>query len=142
MTVVDGGDLDAELADQLGSGARSLLGVGISRASKQYDSTAADTRSRQHRVLALLATLKIIDIAHSAGMPNVLVLEGDVRPLSKFSLSAEDVSQLAVYLRENPWEVLRPSGYFQDFAYHSRHRAASCPRQCTGYTTKLAGGSG
>ena len=156
MTVLDGHELDAKLGQRLGPFARSLLGIGDNQSRPTHSKRGSlisrkeahlllkkerdedrQIRTLQHRMKQLLAVLEIIELAHSAGLPNVLVLEGDVRPVSKFSLSASEVSQFDTYLRENAWEVVRPSAYFQEFGwaspYSSRPRRTTClgPCNCT-----------
>ena len=120
MTVIDGHDLDRTLAQRLGARGAALLGVLPAHASE------ADRRRKlqaphwlrivRHRVLALLATLKIIELADEARLPNVLVLEGDVRPVPQNALQPADIEGLRAYMRSQPWEIVRPSGYFYDFA--------------------------
>jgi hypothetical protein len=131
MTVVDGRDLDAKLARRLGPRAASLLGVSSRLPFASAGRAPHWVRTLRHQVLALLSSLKIVDLARAAGRPNVLVLEGDVRPVPRAALTTDDVVDLCSFVRAGEWEVIRPSGYFFDFArYRGGGRARGCPRQC------------
>ena len=138
MSVIDGHDLDRKLAEHVGDRAAAMLGIlPPDRASASdilnLKRKAPDwLRIVRHRVLALLATLKIIELAHAANLPNVLVLEGDVRPVPPNALTRTDVDGLRDYMASRPWEIVRPSGYFYDFAQYRRRGGAAtpCPQQC------------
>ena len=86
----------------------------------------------RHRVLALLASLKMVELADRAGLPSVLVLEGDVRPVTRHALTLHEVEELRAFLTSHPWQIVRPSGYFWDFAPNRGKGAARgfCPAQC------------
>ena len=104
MSVIDGHDLDRKLAEHVGDRAAAMLGIlPPDRASASdilnLKRKAPDwLRIVRHRVLALLATLKIIELAHAANLPNVLVLEGDVRPVPPNALTRTDVDGLRDYM--------------------------------------------
>ncbi len=142
MTVIDGHDLDRKLARRLGPHLAALLGISSSHAStlerRSIRQAPPWVRTLRHRIIALLSTLTIVDLARAAGRPNVLVLEGDIRPVPKFALNMSDIFGLRSYMRANPWEVIRPSGYFFDFShYRGRGRTSRCPLQCQCARTTL-----
>lgn len=143
MTVIDGQSLDRALAERLGARAAALLGILPAHPTKQErkDLRLAPDWMRivRHRVLALLATLEVIKRAQVAGLPNALFLEGDVRPVPSNMLTSADIDGLRSYLGSRPWELVRPSGYFYDFAqYRRRANAAKCPSQCKCEPTGLS----
>lgn len=143
MTVIDGHDLDRKLARRLGPHLAAWLGIspsphGSILGQSSIGEAPGWVRTLRHRVVALLSTLKVVDLARAAGLPNELVLEGDIRPVPKFALNMDDISGLRSYMRESPWEVIRPSGYFFDFShYRGRGRARRCPIQCQCAQTTL-----
>ena len=151
MTVIDGADIDRSLAVRLGKDAAALLGIVLPNATRA-ERKLHQERQRQrktpdwlqivrHRVLALLASLEVIKIAQTAGLPSVLFLEGDVRPVPSNALLANDIQELRSYLSLHPWQVIRPSGYFYDFAqYRARGGAATCPQRCVCKPTGLRRG--
>ena len=141
MTVFDGRDLDRVLGFRVGPSVSALLGIGAAgpytkkreaKLARANPTTALNSlKIVRHRVLALLASLKVVDYAQSQGLPNILVLEGDVRPVPRNGLSASDVGGLRSWLARNSWQVVRPSGYFWDFADNrGKEKATSCPAQC------------
>ena len=135
MTVIDGKTLDARLSRHLGPKGAALLGILASNATvaahRHKKKAPYWVRIARHRVLALLATLKVIEQARAANLQNALILEGDVRPVPRNALDASEIAALRRYLSTTPWEVVRPSGYFFDFAqYRAKGGAAACPAQC------------
>lgn len=97
------------------------------RALQRVDSHAAAA----HRVLVLLAHLEIVTIAARRNLTNVLVLESDVRPVSRHALSRAEVNALRDALAHEPWALLRPTGFFPDFAQWVTDRfTRRCPPRC------------
>lgn len=156
MTVIDGRDLDRALARRVGPRVAAILGIDAAAAAataaappsnslNMSRSGAFPTRELRkarykklpnwvpivrHRVLALLATLRVVELAHAAGRPHALILEGDVRPVPAHALGRDDLLELRAHLATQPWEVVRPSGYFFDFARGRNAKGAKCPAQC------------
>lgn len=140
MSVFDGRDLDRALATRLGPRGAALLGLLDSPADvKRVKVEFGWLRIVRHRILALLATLKVIELAHGAGLPNVLFLEGDVRPVPRNMLSSVDIRGLDGYLRSNPWQVVRPGGYYYDYSQYRFKRSVrnGCAQRCRCLPTGL-----
>ena len=134
IRVFDGRELDKALAHKLSPRAAAILGLGLTKAArrKQEDKAGYWLRIVRHRILALLASLRLVEIAKAAGLPNVLILEGDVRPVPRYALSPTDLASLRSHLQSDQWEIVRPSGYFYDFAQYRLKQAKSrpCPSRC------------
>ena len=130
MSVIDGQDLDKALAKKLGPHAARLLGIDEPKELKRH---APDwMRIARHRVLALFASLQVVELARAAQLPNALIFEGDVRPVPSTALTADDISALRAYLAREEWQIVRPSGYFFDFAQYRlrQQKGRACPDQC------------
>ncbi|KAL1496841.1 hypothetical protein AB1Y20_014427 [Prymnesium parvum] len=124
MTLVDARRLDAELAATLGPSAARLLGIRpAARGAPVW------LRIVRHRILALLSSLRLVELAAAARRPHVLILEGDVRPVPRHALSASALSSLRATLSLHPWTLVRPSGYFFHFGHYAG-RGRGCPAAC------------
>ena len=106
MSVYDGRDLDRILGHRVGLRVAALLGIaGGAPRTREAKALRESLKIVRHRVLALLASLKMVEMAHDEGLSNVLVLEGDVRPVPWHALSAVDVDGMRTFLGTNPWQI-------------------------------------
>jgi len=146
LNLFEADELDSMLAVSAGPKVARLLGIGKYKfTGRWYEQPGtAEFRYTRHRIVALLATLHLVKEAARRGLESVLILEGDVRPLSNlglYSMAPDEVKALGHTLRRRPWSVLRLHGYFYPFAFSRKglHRMPAnngtfgpgeCPAAC------------
>ena len=67
-------------------------------------------------------------IKRGRGHETLLILEDDLRPVARHSLTHSDASRILSALRRGHWEVLRLASYPRLFSIH--HRSPTCPYPC------------
>jgi hypothetical protein len=121
----DGRELDRTLARRHGAPVAALLGLAPSASPRE-----AHLGYSRHAARTLLAHLELIRHAARRGLPSVLILEADVRPLG--GPSALPLAELEALHRRlaSPWSVVRISGLYRHYSSSYRRPPAVCPPAC------------
>ena len=126
MRVLDVSALNKQLARVAGPSLAPHLGLG----EQKYEGSLM--YAQRKRVLPLLSHLHAVHLAARDSLDSVAVMEGDMRPIVNNALKPAEVQQLAMELRGGPWDVLRPSGYFNRAFPRgtSKDKAPTCLPAC------------
>ena len=141
LVVFDATELDDQLAQSTGLRVARLLGIGEWKRQEEeepkdwakrrgFTGVTPTFRYQCHRLVTLLASLQLVAEAARRGLESVLVLEGDVRPLSnrpEYDMPASEVAALGATLRHHPWSIVRLHGYF--WSFHKQCSSIKCLRK-------------